>query len=219
MNGVVIRDVEAGDVPGIKEVICEVWDWVSIIEDKGILNATIGLYLNQVLYDGTFGRVAVLDGKVVGVIFGSVDGVEPKYRMLLEDGTAHAFTLLGAPEAIQKSICEYFSKIKDVYGRLVKGIDGDYDGTLDFLILGKGAQGLGIGKSLWMALKDYFLENNANAIYLYSDTDCNFGFYEHQGFRRKRELETVFAFEGVPPYVTRQFLYEYHLSRKDGGGN
>ena len=85
MNDVVIRDVEAGDVPEIKKVICEIWDWGSIIEDEDILDATIGLYLNQVLYEGTFGRVAVLGGKVVGVIFGSVDGVEPKYRMLLEE--------------------------------------------------------------------------------------------------------------------------------------
>ena len=218
MNDVVIRDVEARDVPGIKKVICEVWDWVSIIEDKEILDATIGLYLNQVLYEGTFGRVAVLDDKVVGVIFGSVDGVEPKYRMLLEDGTVHAFTLLGASETVRKSIHEYFSKLRDVYGRLVKGIEGDYDGTLDFLILGRDAQGLGIGKSLWLALKAYFLENNANAVYLYSDTDCNFGFYESQGFKRKRELETTFIFEGTP-YVTNQFLYEYHLSSKneDGG--
>jgi len=133
--------------------------------------------------------------------------------MLLEDGTAHAFTLLGAPDIIRRNIHEYFSKERDAYGRLIRGINGDYDGTLDFLILGKEAQGLGIGKNLWLALKAYFLETGAKAIYLYSDTDCNFGFYESQGFRRKREMETTFVFEGTP-YVTNQFLYEYHLSQE-----
>jgi len=212
MDGVVIRDVETGDVLGIKKVICEVWNWASIIEGEDALGAAVGLYLNQILYNGTFGRVAVLDGRVVGVIFGYVNDVEPKYRMLLEDGTAHALTLLGASETVRKSVHESFSKVEDAYEKLLGGMDGEYDGTLDFLILGKEAQGLGIGKSLWLALKDYFLENNAKAVYLYSDTECNFGFYESQGFERKRELEATFFFDGEP-YVTKQFLYEYRLSK------
>ncbi|MCL2190969.1 MAG: GNAT family N-acetyltransferase [Treponema sp.] len=216
MEGVVIRDVEARDVPGIKKVIREVWGWASIIKDEGALDAAVGLYLNQILYNGTFGRVAVLNESVAGVICGYVKGVEPKYRMLLEDGTAHALTLLGASEAVRKSVHEFFSKTEDVYARLLGGMDGEYDGTLDFLILGEGAQGLGIGKSLWLAIKAYFLENDAKAVYLYSDTECNFGFYESQGFKRKRELEATFFFE-EEPYVTNQFLYEYRLSQESAG--
>jgi len=54
MSDVIFRDVEAGDIPRIKKVIGEVWDWVSVIEDEEILDATIGLYLNQILYEGTF---------------------------------------------------------------------------------------------------------------------------------------------------------------------
>jgi len=212
MKHVVIRDVEAGDIPGIKNVMREVWDWASIIGEEAAIDSALGLYLNQFLYNGTFGRAAILDGKMAGVIFGSVNEAVPKYRMLQEDGTAHAFSLLGSCERDRENIYEYFSKLKDVDEKLVRGIGDEYDGTLGFLALAKESQGLGVGKKLWLALKEYFLENNANAIYLYSDTECNFGFYERQGFKRRRELEVVFAFDGEP-YATKQFLYEFRFEK------
>ena len=212
MNRVVIRDVEARDIPAIKAVIREIWDWEGLIDDEQTLDATIGIYFNQILYAGTFGRVAVLNGKVAGVIFGSVDGAVPKYRMLMEDGTAHAVTLLGASKANRENTYEYLAKITVAYKQLVGDIADDYDGTLDFLILAKETQGLGIGKSLWMALKSYFEENNAKSIYLYSDTECNYGFYEHQGFTRKNEQEVTFAF-GRESFNTNIFLYDIQFNQ------
>jgi len=211
MSGVVIRDVDANDIPAIKEVVREVWDWAELIEDAEVLDATIAIYLNQVLHAGSFGRVAVLNGRVVGVIFGSVNGAQPVYRMFVEDCTEHTLTLLGACEADRKNIHEYLSKLSAVYEQLVSGIRDGYGGTLDFLVLSKEVQGLGIGKDLWIALKAYFEKNGVKSIYLYSDAECNFAFYERQGFTKRREREVTFAFEGEPETV-RQFLYEYHFN-------
>jgi len=212
-DGAVIRDVQAKDIPAIKGVIGEVWDWAELAEDEKIFDATVGMYLNQVLYESAFGRVAVLNDKVVGVIFGSVNAAEPKYRMLMEDGTAHTLTLLGAPEDVRQIVHEYFAKLSTVYEQLVSGILDSYDGTLDFLVLSKDAQGLGIGKDLWMALKSYFEDNGAKSVYLYSDTDCNFGFYERQGFTKRREREITFVFDDEAETVS-QFLYEYHFDKQ-----
>ena len=208
MSNIIIRDVEIKDVPAIKSAIQHAWQWDNLIDDKNTLSATLGVYLNQVLFTATFGRVAVLDTKVVGVIFGYVKGKEPSYRMLLEDGSAHAFTLLGASERDRMCIHEYFTKQERVYNQLVDGLSDNYDGTLDFLILTKEAQGLGIGKKLWMALKSYFEENNTKAIYLYTDEECNFGFYNHQGFTRKCEQNVVYNF-GPVDFKSDIFLYEY----------
>ena len=115
MNQATIRDVEARDIPELKAIIGAVWDWLDLIDDGHALDATLGIYLNQILHEATFGRAAVLNGKVVGAIFGSAGGAEPKYRMLLEDGTAHAVTLLGASERNRKNIFNYLSGIADIY--------------------------------------------------------------------------------------------------------
>jgi len=203
----IIRDLEEMDIPEIKNIINEVWGFSELINDKKVLDATIGLYINQVLYYSTFGRVATLNDKVVGVISGIVNGEKPKYRHFLEDGTTHAITLLGATGREQRGIYEYFTKEKEVYSQLSAGLHDDYNGCLDFLILSEEAQGLGIGKKLWTNLKAYFEEKNVKSVYLYSDTACNFGFYEHQGFVRKREQNMDLNFEGEI-YQEMNFLYD-----------
>ena len=210
MNNMIIRDVEAKDIQAIKHAINDVWCFSELVESEELLDATIGLYLNQILYGGTFGRVAVLDDKVVGVIFGVVNGEEPKYRKLLEDGTAHAIAWLGASKTEQEGIYEYFSKQKEVYEQLSNDLLDNYDASLDFLVLAKEAQGLGVGKKLWETLKAYFEEKNAKSVYLYSDTECNYGFYEHQGFTRRRERDTNFEFEGHI-FKTTNFLYDLQI--------
>ena len=212
MNNVIIRDVEINDIPSIKTAISKIWDWSELIEDEKTINATLGIYLNQVLFDATFGRVAVLCDKVVGVIFGYVEGKEPNYRMLLEDGTAHTFTLLKASERDRFCIDEFFTKQNGVYEQLVDGIEDEYNGTLDFLILTEDAQGLGIGKKLWLSLKQYFEEHNVKSIYLYSDEDCNVGFYEHQGFTRRNEQTAAYEF-GEHIHKSGIYLYEYQFNK------
>ena len=66
MNQATIRDVEARDIPELKAIIGAVWDWLDLIDDGHALDATLGIYLNQILHEATFGRAAVLNGKVVG---------------------------------------------------------------------------------------------------------------------------------------------------------
>ena len=130
--------------------------------------------------------------------------------MLLEDGTAHAVTLLGASERNRKNIFNYLSGIADIYRKLLSAAPGTYGGTLDFLILANESQGSGIGKNLWAALKTYFEENGVKSVYLFSDTECNFGFYEHYGFTRRASQSTAFDFGGEV-FETDIFLYDIHL--------
>jgi len=212
MNSIEIRDVKATDIPAIKAVIAAAWDWVSLIKDEKTLNSAISIYLHQVLHEATFGRVAVLDDKVAGVIFGSIDGAAPEYRALMEDAAAHAVTLLGASKNDRENIYEYLSNVKLTYEHLVRDFIDNYDGTLDFLVLAKEAQGSGTGKNLWMALKSYFEENNVTSIYLYSDTECNFGFYEHNGFTKRAEQNVTFTFSGEE-FKTSIFLYDIQLQK------
>jgi len=210
MDKIVIRDIVLTDIPAIKQAIDNVWCFSDLVENKERLDATIGLYLNQVIYGATFGRVAVLDDKVVGVIFGIVNGEKPNQRHLLEDSTAQTLALLQAPEIERQGVYEYFTKQKEVYTQLSNGLLGHYNASLDFLVLTKEAQGLGVGKKLWISLKAYFEEKQVKSIYLYSDTGCNFGFYEHQGFTRRKELEVDFDFDGEISRVTN-FLYDIEL--------
>jgi len=211
MSNIIYRDIETGDIPSIKKAIANVWEWAELIEDEDTLDATLSIYLNQVLHEATFGRVAVLDGNVVGVIFGIAFGKEPVYRHLLADGFVLNFDMPNASERDKFAINTYFAKLDEAYDGLIDGIKDEYGGTLDFLVLNEDAQGLGIGKGLWLALKSYFDKNGVEAIYLYSDEDCNFGFYDHQGFKQRKRQPTLFDF-GVYQFTSDQFLFEYRFA-------
>nr|WP_246566699.1 GNAT family N-acetyltransferase [Tissierella simiarum] len=43
-------------------------------------------------------------------------------------------------------------------------------------------RGLGVGKTLISYLDEYLKEHNTHNIYLYTDSACNYGFYDNHGF-------------------------------------
>ena len=212
MSQMIIRDLEVGDVAAIKVAMMDVWGYSDFTKDEEVLSAAVGLDFNQVLHGATFMRVATVDDEVVGVIAGVVKSQTPSYRHHLENGTGHAITVAKkAPSIIQKAIYEYLSKQREVYAELLKGIEDDYDGTLEFLVLSEKAQGLGIGKKLHASLMDYFEETGAKSVYLFTDTSSNFGFYEHLGWARRIEHNAVFKFGPFGLYKMKMMNYLYEL--------
>jgi len=212
MKEIMVRDVKEEDFPEIKEIIDETWEYSDLFDDENSLDAALGLYFNQVLYGCSFGKAAVLDGKVIGVIFGYVNGDTPKYRMMQEDNSEYILTLLNMPEGERKNINEYMSKLHYTYEKLLNGKKASYDGTLDFLILSKDARGLKIGRKLWDELAVYFKKNDVKSIYVFTDTECNFGFYEHLGFSRKGQQDVTYIFDDEP-FEATIFLYDYQFDQ------
>lgn len=215
MNQITIRDVEARDLPEIKAIIDEIWEFSDWFETEGAADTALGIYFNQVLYGNSFGKAALLDGKVVGVIFGHVKGELPKYRMLQEDNTKYIMSLLNMHEDDRSIINEFISKMHYGYEELIAKKIDSYDGVLDFLIVSEKAQGLKIGKKLWDELAAYFRETKAKSIYVFTDTECNFGFYDHLGFSRKGERDVTYIFGDEPDeqYDETIFLYDYQFGK------
>jgi ribosomal protein S18 acetylase RimI-like enzyme len=68
---------------------------------------------------------------------------------------------------------------------------------------------MGIGKRLMNDLKDYFSKMSAESISVFTDSKCNYGFYDSQGFRRIGTKDVVL---NMTPEMgpMRIFLYDYH---------
>ncbi|MCL1993048.1 MAG: GNAT family N-acetyltransferase [Spirochaetes bacterium] len=207
MEEIVIRDVEEADWPQIKKMIDDTWGFSDLFESEGATDAALGLYFNQVLYNTSFGKAALVGGRLAGIIFGYANGELPKFRMMMEDPAAHIMSLLNMKEYERQNINEFMTKLGGAYeGLLEEG--GDYDGTLDFLVVSEEARGLKIGARLWEEVKAYFQEKKARAIYVFTDTECNFGFYEHLGFSRRAQTPLTYVFAGERLEV-EVYLYDY----------
>ena len=65
--------------------------------------------------------------------------------------------------------------------------------VLALFALCESCRGQGIGKRLYEEGMRYLSYNGVDNFYLFTDTSCNYGFYEHQGLKRRvqRQKEVV----------------------------
>ena len=86
-------------------------------------------------------------------------------------------------------------------GRKVSGIFG---GVND---IDKALRGKGVGKMLYRKMLDYMRAHSIEKFFLFTDTSCNYGFYEHQGMQRRCEKQKTFEIDGKKAEMTF-FLYD-----------
>ena len=53
-------------------------------------------------------------------------------------------------------------------------------------------------------------EQNIQQFYLFTDTSCNYGFYEHQGMRREHEKSLTMDIANQKQ-VMKFFIYSYQI--------
>ena len=133
MTQLTIRELQSNDLQAIKTLTDNTWKWSDLLEeDKSAINALITIYINQFLYHSSFGRVAEVNGKAVGVIFGFAKGEVPTFRMLQEDGMEHTLALLNLSEEARKNVYECLAKYQNAYLQIISGKEHLYDGQLFF---------------------------------------------------------------------------------------
>ena len=71
-------------------------------------------------------------------------------------------------------------------------------------------RGKGVGKQLYQRFLQYLKKEHLDSFYLYTDTSCNYGFYEHQGMVRRCEKEHIFTVNQQRSKMTF-FIYDCEI--------
>jgi GNAT superfamily N-acetyltransferase len=137
---------------------------------------------------------AYMQNKLVGILMADMKG-EPKLgisffkkQYIKLTDMVMSFVFKGGP---------------DVYDTANKAMFKEYtkvaapDGEICFLAADPAIQGRGIGTWLLAELES---REKGKQIYLYTDDNCSYQFYEHRGFERvtEREIEMVISGKAVP---------------------
>jgi len=214
MSDVIFRDIEEKDLPELKSLIVEAWGegWNlgRFDQNTDFFQALLEVYLSIFLNSSTFGKVAMMESKVVGAILCAVNGEVEKFRQLQKDRASQTLVLLSATESERMDIIEHLSISFHAIGQLLEQAVDAYDGSLEFIAVAEQAQGLKIGKMLWNEASDYFKSKEVNSIYLITDSQCNTGFYDHNGFSRVRVKEAVYNYTAGQK-KSEIFLYDYQF--------
>jgi len=135
--------------------------------------------------------------------------VERRYRALQEDSTHHTLIMLSASDDERFDTIEHLTKADEAMNDLHELADHDYDGSIEFLCVSEKAQGLKIGRKLWIEASNYFISKKARSVCVVTDTSCNFGFYDHIGFSRAATKDVGFNYSTGQKKL-EMFLYDYY---------
>ena len=97
-----------------------------------------------------------------------------------------------------------------IYKELMKKANKDFDGVLTLFVVSEECQGLGIGKKLLSYFFEYEKQNDVKNIYVYTDSKCNYKFYDSQGFIKLNK--GTFNVKTINNHFDLDiFLYEYNF--------
>ncbi|MGX7107888.1 GNAT family N-acetyltransferase [Facklamia miroungae] len=183
----IIRQIREEDMTQLVDLIHEAW-FKGVYEGKKFEKAASAISLNKALYNSSLGRVAVLDGEIVGMILCSTKEADSIFRMYQLDFIDKLITLSNQaqPDEIERVI-RVFQSERQAYNELIKGYEETFDASIEYIVVSEKARGKGVGKKLISEVLDRFKEQDLENVYLFTDTDCNYRFYDYLNFERINE--------------------------------
>jgi len=200
-----IRRFYKEDAPALEAVIRKTWKYDAFCSSETAARLA-HVYLYSCLANQTFTAVAIVDGKPCGIIMAKhIQKHHCPFSLNLQSLLA-IVRLLITREG--REIYSFHGKIRNVDQELLDGSGKTYGGELSFFVLDEAVRGLGIGKQLYAAALTYMRQENIQSFYLlYTDSSCNYGFYEHRGMQRRGETEMVVKLAGQQAPM-KFFLYD-----------
>lgn len=185
---VVLRALGEDDVDAVVDEFDRTWGGSKAPVSPGESLALSRHFVLHFLEHATRADVAVLDGVVVGAIVTRIEGKPGIFpwvaeRMERTDAALDASSVAARAELRKARRWHVLDKEIEKAANVTSTALGEVE---LFLVSAK-ARGHGVGRLLWRAAMDYFARNSVTNCFLHTDSSCDMGFYDHQGFRRISE--------------------------------
>ncbi|KNF07730.1 acetyltransferase [Gottschalkia purinilytica] len=188
MDDLIFREFKMSDSKDLYSLIDCTWDFNRFIGNSEDTALATEIFFLISLYSSTYTQVIENDGKTVGLLFGRID----KEFNLLKKLKCN-FIILRKLISFLFNKNEKLSSFSDLIKRgrdltyMPKNLKKMFDGEITLFVVDSRCRGKGIGKSLMNNFIDICRDKNLKKTYLFTDTECNYGFYEAYGFKRIRE--------------------------------
>ena len=203
-----LREYHKSDFNELEGIIRQTWHYDEFASPK-IATKLARVFLTSCLTNYTFSRVAVMNGKVVGIILANNIA---KHKCPFSNRFAQfkaILSLLLSKEG--RNVSKIFGNVHGIDQQLLDENNKKYPAELALFAVSSECRGKGIGKMLFQSALEYMKQEKLDSFYLFTDTSCNYGFYEHQGMERCVEKEHIFNIKGQRASM-KFFIYEYLLS-------
>ena len=204
-NSVLLREFQNQDRKALEKIISKTWNYEEFCGPKAAAKLA-RVYLNSCLIQQTFTRVALIDHVPVGIIMGKITAackcpLPQKVRWLFS-----IVSLMLCKEGRKAS--KLFKNVTQIDQAWLDSTGKTYPGEVAFFAVDETHRGKGVGRQLFQSLLAYMEEEKLHEFYLFTDTSCNYQFYEHQGMKRRGRQDAAYTIKGREVRMS-YFLYEY----------
>lgn len=199
-----LRAFQKEDTEAIEEIIREAWHYDELCGPK-MARKLAHLYLSSCLANQTYTRVAEIDGKPTGIIMAkNIEEHRTPFRCKMRQLGAILSVIISRKG---RKATRIFGGVDDIDKVLLSEAQIPYQGEVAFFAVSSAVRGKGVGKMLYRKMLDYMRAHSIDRFFLFTDTSCNYGFYEHLGMQRRGEKEKTFEIDGKEAKM-RFFLYD-----------
>ncbi len=207
MSKVIYRDLLKEDYNSIKSLICEAFGFKTFTNDENLLDSVLNIYLQNCIISSSYCKIAEINNEVVGIILGKAKEDKNKLWSIKNlISILKSFIKLISINSKNKKIIKELSNITSIYKDLIRNKENEFQGCIQLFIVSEKYRGLKIGKTLLSYLFSYMKSYKVNSLYLFTDTRCNYGFYDSQGFERIGEKKLLI---NSNKEILNVFLYKY----------
>ena len=158
------------------------------------------------------GGFAVYDGgKLIGVLLYATPSFKAKLLRLFKKPTMvrHIVYLLLRSQTSRKLLKSLY-RLEKTYDAMLKAANLKTENQVVLFITHSDYQGRGIGKQLMQSYESFCQEKQTKHFFLFTDTSCNYGYYDHNGFKRTVERKVTLLTKTAATSM-QVFLYEKRI--------
>ncbi|MDU0349671.1 GNAT family N-acetyltransferase [Actinomyces sp. MRS3W] len=207
MSDTIYRPYEPHDTEGVLAIILDAFHVRRYAPRPYLERSAAEVVLSDCLLASTYTRVAVDDvGRVLGVIMGRVED-EPH---LPARPLAHARKLSAMAWLATAGLPQWHT-LKQAYGfeRRYAELRSDVLSTgaaaltdeITLFATHAAARGRGVGTHLYDGFMEHLRDHSRTDFFLYTDSLCNYQFYERRGMMRAATRDLELDVEGLPRRV------------------
>lgn len=207
---IILREYQKTDHQALENIVREAWKYDRFCSPKTAAKMA-KVYLSSCLTNQTFTKVAEINGEPVGIIMGK-DIENHKCRLSLRMKWLKSIVSLYISKE-GREISKIFAAVQGIDKALPSACKEKYKGELAFFAISEKCRGKGLGKKLFQTVVDYMKSQDISNFYLFTDTSCNYPFYEHMGLTRRCEKKQIIDIKGEKGDMTF-FIYDYQIGEK-----
>lgn len=206
---IAIRPLQLQDYEPLQQIICATWKFTEFCSAPVAQDLARFYFLSSLAHQ-TFTRVVTVHDVVAGVIMGK----NRRRRHSLSPAFRHQVLLSKRQlqlSADGRAAYHLFNEVEHIYHQLEEASQHRYAGELSFFIIHEAYRGLGLGKKLFAQFLHYMQREGMPDFLVYTDTECDYQFYEAQGLQRKEKQNRIFTLDTVMLPI-EFYLYAYQCA-------